>query len=135
MAPYIRQALQTEAAPAALGPYSQAVRAGEILFISGQLPLEPRSMELVAGPFRAQVEQAVQNIEAITRTSGGSLDQVIKLTVYLTDLARFGEVNEVLTEYFTEPYPARAVIGAASLPKGAAVEIEAIVHTGPGVGG
>ncbi|MFP4561419.1 MAG: RidA family protein [Thiohalorhabdus sp.] len=129
---YFRENYHTDAAPQAIGPYSQAVRAGELVFISGQIPLDPVTMELVDGDFRRQVEQVLTNIEAVASAAGGTLCQVVKLTVYLTDLAKFEVVNEVLDDYFLEPYPARAALGVAALPKGAEVEMEAIMHVEPG---
>ncbi|KPV39098.1 endoribonuclease [Thiohalorhabdus denitrificans] len=129
---YFRENYHTDAAPQAIGPYSQAVRAGELVFISGQIPLDPVTMELVEGDFRRQVEQVLTNIEAVASAAGGTLCQVVKLTVYLTDLAKFEVVNEVLDDYFLEPYPARAALGVAALPKGAEVEMEAIMHVEPG---
>lgn len=125
---YFREHYQTDAAPQAIGPYSQAVRAGDTVYISGQIPLDPQSMELVGGDFRAQVEQVLTNIEAVAGAAGGTLCQLVKLTVYLTDLSRFDTVNEVLEEYFLEPYPARAAVGVASLPKGAEVEMEGVLY-------
>ena len=125
---YFRESYQTDAAPQAIGPYSQAVRAGELIFISGQIPLDPETMELVEGDFRRQVEQVLTNLEAVASAAGGTLCQVVKLTVYLTDLAKFEVVNEVLDEHFLEPYPARAALGVSALPKGAEVEMEAIMH-------
>jgi reactive intermediate/imine deaminase len=129
---YFRENFHTDAAPQAIGPYSQAVRAGDLVFISGQIPLDPVSMELVEGDFRRQVEQVVTNIEAVTSAAGGTLCQVVKVNVYLTDLAKFEVVNEVLDEFFLEPYPARAAVGVSALPKGAEVEMEAIMHASPG---
>ena len=125
---YFRENYHTDAAPQAIGPYSQAVRAGDLVFISGQVPLVPVTMELVDGDFRRQVEQVVTNIEAVASAAGGTLCQVVKLTVYLTDLSKFEVVNEVLDDYFLEPYPARAAVGVSALPKGAEVEMEAIMH-------
>lgn len=129
MAP--RKAYRTEAAPAAIGPYSQAVRAGETVFVSGQIPLDPETMELVSEDPKHQAEQVLANIRAVCEVAGGSLDSVVKLTVYLTDLTRFGVVNDVLEEAFREPYPARAAVGVAALPKGAGVEMEAVMYCPP----
>ena len=128
MSMYFRESYHTDAAPQAIGPYSQAVRAGETIYISGQIPLDPATMELVDGDFRRQVEQVITNIEAVCSAAGGTLCQVVKLNVYLTDLAKFETVNEVLDDYFLEPYPARAAVGVAQLPKGAEVEMEAVMH-------
>jgi reactive intermediate/imine deaminase len=125
---YFREQFQTDAAPQAIGPYSQAVRAGDTVYVSGQIPLDPESMQLVSGDFRAQVEQVLTNIEAVAGAAGATLCQLVKLTVYLTDLSRFDTVNDVLEEYFLEPYPARAAVGVASLPKGAEVEMEGVLY-------
>ena len=125
---YFREQFQTDAAPQAIGPYSQAVRAGDTVYVSGQIPLDPESMQLVSGDFRAQVEQVLTNIEAVAGAAGATLCQLVKLTVYLTDLSRFETVNDVLEEYFLEPYPARAAVGVASLPKGAEVEMEGVLY-------
>lgn len=126
-----RKAYQTGAAPAAIGPYSQAVRAGDTVFVSGQIPLDPETMELVSEDPQRQTEQVVANIRAVCEAAGGCLDSVVKLTVYLTDLAQFGIVNGVLEDFFREPYPARAAVGVAALPKGAGVEMEAVMHCPP----
>jgi reactive intermediate/imine deaminase len=125
---YYRQHYETDAAPQAIGPYSQAVRAGDSVYISGQIPLDPQTMQLVSGDFRTQVEQVLTNIEAVAGAVDAGLCQVVKLTVYLTDLSRFETVNEVLEEFFLEPYPARAAVGVASLPKGAEVEMEGVLY-------
>jgi len=121
--------ITTPAAPAAIGTYSQAVRAGNLVFISGQIPLDPATMEPVDGDFRAAAERAFANLIAVAEAAGGGADAIVKLTVYLTDLANFPLVNEVMAAHFTEPYPARAAIGVAALPKGAAVEVEAVMST------
>jgi reactive intermediate/imine deaminase len=125
-----RRVVQTESAPKAIGTYSQAVRSGELLFISGQIPLEPDTMELSTGTMENLIRRVFDNLVAIADAAGGTLDDAVKLTVYLTDLVHFPLVNEVMAEYFSEPYPARAAIGVASLPKGAPVEIEAILRLG-----
>lgn len=125
-----RRVVQTESAPKAIGTYSQAVRSGDLLFISGQIPLEPDTMELSAGTMENMIRRVFDNLVAIADAAGGTLDDTVKLTVYLTDLVHFPLVNEVMAEYFSEPYPARAAIGVASLPKGAPVEMEAILHLG-----
>lgn len=119
--------IHSDRAPAAIGPYSQAVRAGDLVFVSGQIPLEPRTAELVAGDFRDRARRVFENLKAVAEAAGGSLEDVVKLTVYLTDLADFAAVNEVMAEFFHEPYPARAAVGVASLPKGADVEAEAVL--------
>lgn len=122
-----RKAIETDDAPAAIGAYSQAVRTGDLVFLSGQIPLEPSTMELVEGDFEARARRVFDNLRAVARAAGGDLDDVVKLTVYLTDLGNFGTVNAVMADYFNEPYPARAAVGVASLPKGADVEAEAVL--------
>ena len=114
-------------APSAIGTYSQAIRSGNLVFMSGQIPLVPATMEIVAGDFAARARQVFDNLQAVAEAAGGSLDQIVKLTVYLTDLGDFATVNSVMEDYFSEPYPARAAVGVASLPKGADVEAEAIL--------
>ena len=122
-----RVAIATDAAPAAIGPYSQAIRSGNTVYLSGQIPLDPQTMELVDASIEAQVQRVFDNLAAVAAAAGGSLDDIVRLTVYLTDLGNFGTVNEIMATYFEEPYPARAAIGIASLPRGAAVEIDAIL--------
>jgi len=122
-----RRAIQTDAAPQAIGAYSQAIVTGQTLYVSGQIPLVPETMELDEGDIGARIRRVFANVQAVIEAAGGRLDQVVKLTVYLTDLAHFPIVNEVLAEYFDEPYPARAVVGVAQLPKGVPVEVDAIV--------
>ena len=122
-----RKAIHTDRAPAAIGSYSQAIAAGQLVFLSGQIPLDPRTMELVDGDFAKRTRQVFDDLRAVAEAAGGSLDDVCKLTIYLTDLDNFAEVNSVMAEYFAEPYPARAAVGAAALPKGADVEAEAIM--------
>lgn len=122
-----RKIVSTDQAPSAIGAYSQAVIAGDFVFISGQIPLDPETQEVVEGDVRSQVDQVFQNMTAIAQAAGGSLADIVKLTVYLTDLVNFPIVNEVMGEYFDEPYPARAAIGVASLPKDVDVEVEAIM--------
>jgi reactive intermediate/imine deaminase len=122
-----RQTIQTPLAPQAIGTYSQAVRAGDTVYISGQIPLDPASGQLVAGDIEAEIRRVFDNITAIAKAAGGSLANAVKLTVFLTDLVHFAKVNEVMATYFSEPYPARAALGVASLPKGARVEVECIL--------
>lgn len=121
-----RQAISTSNAPAAIGTYSQAVRAGDTVYLSGQIPLVPATMELAEGIY-PQIHQVFENLSAVAEAAGGSLAQVVKLTVYLTDLDNFATVNEVMSQYFEPPYPARAALGIASLPKGASIEIEGVM--------
>jgi reactive intermediate/imine deaminase len=122
-----RQTIHTEHAPKAIGTYSQAVRAGDTVYISGQIPLDPATGQLVSGDIEAEIRRVFDNITAIATAAGGSLAQAVKLTVFLTDLVHFPKVNEVMATYFGEPYPARAAIGVASLPRGARVEVECIL--------
>lgn len=123
-----KQPIHTPKAPAAIGPYSQAIRAGNTVYLSGQIPLVPSTMELVKGDIRAQIRQVFENLSAVAEASGGSLAaNAVRLTVYLTDLANFPLVNEIMAEYCKEPYPARAAIGVAQLPRGAAVEVDGIL--------
>ncbi|RMF95235.1 MAG: RidA family protein [Gammaproteobacteria bacterium] len=122
-----REAIHSDDAPAAIGTYSQAIRAGDLLFLSGQIPLDPATGETVGGDVRAQIHQVFRNLRAVADAAGASLDEAVKITVYLTDLGHFAAVNEIMAEYLTEPYPARAAIGVASLPRGAAVEADAII--------
>lgn len=124
-----RTTISTHKAPQAIGTYSQAVNVNGTVFLSGQIPLDPQSMELVEGT-REQIDRVFRNLHAVTAAAGGDLSQVAKLTIYLTDLANFPLVNEVMAEYFAEPYPARAAVGVAALPKGASVEIEGIMVLG-----
>ena len=121
--------IQSSDAPAAIGTYSQAVRAGDTVYLSGQIPLDPRTMQLADG-FENQVKRVFENLLAVCRAAGGDFTKVVRVTVYLTDLANFAKVNEVMATYFREPYPARAAIGVASLPRGAAVEIDAVMFLG-----
>jgi reactive intermediate/imine deaminase len=122
-----RQIIDTPLAPKAIGTYSQAVRAGDTLYISGQIPLDPASGQLLSGDIEAEIRRVFDNITAIAKAAGGSLAQAVKLTVFLTDLAHFPKVNEVMATYFSEPYPARAAVGVAALPRGARVEVECIL--------
>ena len=122
-----RKAVHTDRAPQAIGTYSQALAVDRTVYLSGQIPLDPESMEIVAGDTRAQVEQVLANLEAVAAAAGGSLGDVAKLTVYLTDLGDFSTVNEVMAEHFEEPYPARAAVEVAALPRGARVEIDAVL--------
>jgi reactive intermediate/imine deaminase len=122
-----RNAIHTEDAPAAIGTYSQAVSAGNLVFLSGQIPLDPQTQELVARETEPAVRRVFENIRSIAQAAGGDLGNVAKLTIYLTDLGDFGVVNEVMSDIFDEPYPARAVIQVSALPKGTNVEIDAIL--------
>lgn len=122
-----RSTIRTDRAPQAIGPYSQAVRVGNTVYVSGQLPLDPQTMQLVSNDIDAEIRLAFENLKAIAEAAGGSLAHVVKLSVFLADLAHFAQVNEIMSDYFSEPYPARAAIGVAQLPRGARVEIECIL--------
>ena len=122
-----RTVINTDRAPAAIGTYSQAVRAGNTVYLSGQIPLDPHSGELVTGNIATQIRQVFDNLAAVAEAAGGSLDNAVKLTVYLTDLGNFSTVNKIMAEYFSEPYPARAAVGVTSLPHHTEIEAEAIL--------
>jgi len=122
-----KQAIHSDDAPAAIGTYSQAVKTGNLVFLSGQIPLDPATMDFVDGDFEARTRQVFDNLRAVAIASGGHLNQVVKLTVFLTDLANFATVNKVMEDYFEQPYPARAAVGVAALPKGADVEADAVL--------
>ena len=122
-----KQAIQTKDAPAAIGTYSQAIRAGNPIYLSGQIPLDPKSMQLVTGDTRDEIARVFDNLAAVAKAAGATLDDAVRITVYLTDLKNFALVSEVMAEYFKEPYPARAAIGVAALPRGAAVEVDAVL--------
>jgi reactive intermediate/imine deaminase len=122
-----KQIVSTSAAPAAIGPYSQAVRAGNTLWLSGQIPLDPVTKELVQGDIETQARRVFDNIKAVVAAAGATIDEVVKTTIFLTDLSHFATVNKVMAEYFREPYPARSTVGVAALPRGAQVEVECIV--------
>jgi len=127
-----KQIISTPHAPAAIGIYSQAVRVGNTIWVSGQIPLDPKTKEMVAGDIEAQVRQVFENLKAIVTAAGAGFDDVVKATVFLVDLSHFALVNKVMAEYFREPYPARAAVGVAALPRGAQVEVECIVALAPG---
>jgi reactive intermediate/imine deaminase len=125
-----RQTIHTSHAPQAIGPYSQAVRAGDTVYLSGQIPLDPATMQLVSGDIDAEIRQVFENLKAVAEAAGGSLANAVKVNVFLTDLAHFAKVNEIMATYCTQPFPARAAIGVAQLPKGARVEIECVLYLG-----
>jgi reactive intermediate/imine deaminase len=122
-----REIISTKEAPQAIGTYSQAVKIENTVYLSGQIPLVPETMQLAGGDMRAQITRVFENLGAVARAAGGTLNDVVKLNVYLTDLSHFPLVNEVMANYFREPYPARAAVGVAALPKGAAVEMDAVM--------
>ncbi|MBI6815055.1 RidA family protein [Pseudomonas syringae] len=118
--------ITSDKAPAAIGPYSQAIKAGNTVYMSGQIPLDPSTMELVEG-IEAQITQVFENLKSVAEAAGGSFNDIVKLNIFLTDLGHFAKVNELMSAYFTQPYPARAAIGVAALPRGAQVEMDAIL--------
>jgi len=122
-----KKPIHSDNAPAAIGTYSQAIQAGNLVFLSGQIPLVPATMEIVDGDFEARARQVFENLRAVAEAAGGSLDDVVKLTVFLTDLGNFATVNSVMGDFFEQPFPARAAVGVASLPKGVDVEADAIL--------
>ena len=126
-----REIIVTNTAPEAIGAYSQAVRVADTVYLSGQIPLVPRTMQLVEGDMAAQIRQVFANLGAVAAAAGGGLEDICKLNVFLTDLSHFALVNEIMAEYFHSPYPARAVVGVAALPRGAGVEMDAIMAPGP----
>ena len=119
--------IQTANAPAAIGTYSQAVKAGDTVYLSGQIPLDPKTMVLVSGKIDKQINQVFDNLSAVCDAAGGRLQDIVKLNIYLTDLGHFATVNEIMARYFSKPYPARAAVGVAALPKGSEVEMDAIL--------
>ncbi|MEJ2329466.1 MAG: RidA family protein [Gammaproteobacteria bacterium] len=123
-----REIIKTDKAPQAIGTYSQAVKTGTTVYLSGQIPLVPETMEMVEGDMEAQVRRVFDNLQAVAQAAGGSLDDIAKLNIFLTDLGNFALVNTIMAEYFNEPYPARAAIGVASLPRGAGVEMDAVME-------
>jgi reactive intermediate/imine deaminase len=122
-----KKIIKTDRAPAAVGPYSQAVRHGDLVFLSGQIPLDPETMEMVSGGIEDQVHRVFRNLQAVCEAAGGSLADIVKLNVFLTDLGNFATVNGIMKGYFSEPYPARAAVGVVALPLGAEVEMEAVL--------
>ena len=122
-----KKPIHTDDAPSAIGTYSQAIEANGLVFLSGQIPLDPATMEIVEGDFQARAHRVFQNLQAVAAAAGAGLDQVVKVNIYLTDLGKFAEVNEVMSQYFDEPYPARAAVGVASLPKDVDIEAEAVL--------
>ncbi len=125
-----RETIHTNNAPQAIGPYSQAVRAGDTIYLSGQIPLDPRTMQMVSGDIEAEIRRVFDNLRAVAEAAGSSLANAVKVNVFLTDLAHFAKVNEIMASYCTQPFPARAAVGVAQLPRGARVEIECVLHLG-----
>jgi reactive intermediate/imine deaminase len=125
-----KEIISTDRAPRAIGTYSQAVKVGDTVYLAGQIPLVPQTMEMIDGGMEAQVRRVFENLSAVAEAAGGALSDVVKLNVFLTDLNHFALVNQVMADYFAEPYPARAAVGVASLPKGAVVEMDAVMVLG-----
>ena len=126
-----RRVIQTDRAPQAIGTYAQAVQLGDTVYLSGQIPLDPDTMELVQGDMEAQIRRVFDNLSAVAEAAGGSLADIAKLNIFLTDLGHFPLVNQVMAQYFAAPYPARAVVGVGALPKGASVEMDAVLILNP----
>ncbi len=122
-----RKPVETGAAPGAIGTYSQAVACGRTVYLSGQIPLDPKTMALVTGGIEAEIHQVFRNLAAVAQAAGGSLAHAVKVNIYMTDLSQFAKVNEIMAQYFQKPYPARATVGVAALPRGAAVEADAVL--------
>ncbi|VAW99854.1 RidA/YER057c/UK114 superfamily protein [hydrothermal vent metagenome] len=125
-----KEIIKTDAAPQAIGTYSQAVKVDNTVYLSGQIPLIPETMELVSGDINDNIRRVFENLKAVAEAAGGELSDIVKLNVFLTDLSHFATVNEIMADYFSEPYPARAAIGVAALPKGVAVEMDAVMVIG-----
>jgi reactive intermediate/imine deaminase len=123
-----KQIISTSDAPAAIGVYSQAVRVGNTIWVSGQIPLDPKTKELVQGDVEAQVRQVFENLKAVAEAAGGSLEKAVKFTIFILDFAQFPKINEIMAQYVSKPYPARSTIGVSQLPRGAEVEIECILQ-------
>ncbi|MBK7251611.1 MAG: RidA family protein [Gammaproteobacteria bacterium] len=123
-----KTSIQTDRAPQAIGTYSQAVRAGDTVYVSGQIPLDPLTMQMVSGDIDAEIRRVFENLAAVAAAAGGSLADAVKVTVFLTDLTHFARVNEIMAQYCPQPFPARAAVGVAQLPRGARVEVECILH-------
>lgn len=125
-----RQTIHSNRAPQAIGPYSQAIRAGDTVYLSGQIALDPETMQLVTGDIEAQTRRVFENLKAVAEAAGATLANAVKVNIYLTDFATYAKVNEVMAKYFSQPYPARAAIGVAQLPRGASIEIECVLYLG-----
>ena len=125
-----RQIIHSDQAPKAIGPYSQAMRVGDMVFMAGQIPLDPVTMQMVEGDFEKEARRVFENIKAVIESAGGSFEQIVKVTIFLTDFANFAKVNEVMAEYCKAPYPARSTVAVAALPRNARVEVECTLHLG-----
>jgi len=125
-----RQIIHSDQAPKAIGPYSQAMRVGDMVFMAGQIPLDPVTMQMVEGDFEKEALRVFENIKAVIAAAGGNFSQVVKVTIFITDFANFAKVNEMMAQYFQEPYPARSTVAVAALPRNARVEVECTLHLG-----
>jgi reactive intermediate/imine deaminase len=126
----VRKAVHSDQAPKAIGPYSQAIRVGDMLYMAGQIPLDPVTMQMVEGDFEKEARRVFENIKAVIAAAGGSFEQLVKVTIFLTDFANFAKVNEIMAEYCKAPYPARSTVAVAALPRNARVEVECTLHLG-----
>ena len=126
----VRKAIHSDQAPKAIGPYSQAIRVGDTVYMAGQIPLDPLTMQMVEGDFEKEARRVFENIKAVIAAAGGTFDQVVKVTIFLTDFANFAKVNEVMAQYFKEPFPARSTVAVAALPRNARVEVECTLQLG-----
>jgi len=126
----VRKAVHSDQAPKAIGPYSQAIRVGDTLYMAGQIPLDPATMQMVEGDFEKEARRVFENIRAVIAAAGGSFEQIVKVTIFLTDFANFAKVNEIMAEYCKAPYPARSTVAVAALPRNARVEVECTLHLG-----
>jgi reactive intermediate/imine deaminase len=126
----VRKAIHSDQAPKAIGPYSQAIRVGDTVYMAGQIPLDPVTMQMVEGDFEKEARRVFENIKAVIAAAGGSFDQVVKVTIFLTDFANFAKVNEIMAQYFKEPFPARSTVAVAALPRNARVEVECTLQLG-----
>ena len=126
----VRKAIHSDQAPKAIGPYSQAIRVGDTVYMAGQIPLDPATMQMVEGDFEKEARRVFENIKAVIAAAGGTFEQVVKVTIFLTDFANFAKVNEIMAQYFKEPYPARSTVAVAALPRNARVEVECTLQLG-----
>lgn len=126
----VRKAIHSDQAPKAIGPYSQAIRVGDTVYMAGQIPLDPVTMQMIEGDFEKEARRVFENIKAVIAAAGGTFDHVVKVTIFLTDFANFVKVNEIMAQYFKEPFPARSTVAVAALPRNARIEVECTLHLG-----
>lgn len=127
----LKESIFTDSAPQAIGPYSQAIKVGTTIYLSGQIPLDPETMEIIEGDISAHIKRVFDNLSAVAQAAGGKLEDIVKLNIFLTDLSNFPIVNDIMEQYFSQPYPARAAVGVAALPKGVGIEMDAIMEINP----